>query len=76
MSADGTPGPGETPGVEIARGAPTEEDLAAIAAVLPTAYVEETVTATADEPPARDAWNRSMRLRRPIDRGEWGRFAG
>ena len=75
MSAEDR-GPGALPSVEIVRGTPTEEDLAALAGVLPAAYAEETVDATADEPTAHDAWSRSTRLRAPFDRGTWARFSG
>ncbi|WP_119696922.1 acyl-CoA carboxylase epsilon subunit [Microbacterium halotolerans] len=75
MSTEGTHGRGELPSVEITRGTPSEEDLAALAGVLPTAYLEETEHATADEQTARSAWNRSRRMRRTPG-SQWGRFAG
>lgn len=75
MSAAETPEAGGLPNVRITKGAPTEEDLAALAGILPAAYAEEAASATADEPEARSAWNRSRRLRR-LPSGRWGRFAG
>lgn len=63
------------PRVDIVRGGPTDEDLAAIAAVLPLAYVEEVAQATTDDAPERSVWSRSRRMRRMPGR-HWGRFAG
>jgi len=64
------------PRVEIVRGDADEDDLAALAAVIPAAYAQEADEATTDEPP-HDAWSRSRRLRRRPDRGSrWGRFSG
>lgn len=64
------------PRVEIARGNPTEEDLAALAAVIPAAYVQEAAASTVEDPPV-DAWTRSRRMRRtPVPGARWGRFAG
>ena len=67
---------GDLPSVKVTHGLPTDEDLAALAGVLPTAYREETVEATAEETPRVSDWNRSRRLRRLPGRGPWGRFAG
>lgn len=64
------------PRVEIVRGRPDEDDVAALAAVIPAAYRQEADEATADEP-AGEAWTRSRRLRRrPPAGARWGRFAG
>jgi len=64
------------PRVEFVRGAADEDDLAALAAVLPMAYVQEAAEATTDEP-RHDAWTASRRLRRVPARGaRWGRFSG
>lgn len=66
---------GGLPRVDIVRGTPDDEDLAAIAAVLPLAYVEEAAHATIDDPPERSTWNHARRLRRTPGR-HWGRFSG
>jgi len=67
----------ERPHVEIVRGTPTEEELAALIAVVTEAYVREQQDAVADEPQV-SAWQRTQRaLRRPLRRDiPWGRFSG
>ena len=55
--------------LRIARGNPTEEELAAVIAVVGEAYAQEAEVATAADRPAPDRWTRSMRLRKfPRDR--------
>lgn len=63
--------------LEITRGAATEEELAALIAVLGDAYETEQAEATVEEPRV-SAWTRTQRpLRRPLRRDiPWGRFAG
>lgn len=63
------------PRVEIVRGNPTEEDLAALAGVIPTAYHEEAAEATVDDSVSADTWGTSRRMRRRPGRA-WGRFSG
>ena len=61
--------------VEVHRGAPTEQELAALLAVVTEAYAREAdAVVTADEP-AGSAWARSARgLREPLQRGiPWAR---
>ncbi|MFD5226844.1 acyl-CoA carboxylase subunit epsilon [Microbacterium sp. NPDC058342] len=72
MSADD-----QAPRVEIVRGAPTEEELAALIAVVSDAYLRETAEAVVDEPRV-SVWNRTRRgLRAPLRRDlPWGRFSG
>ena len=61
--------------VEVRRGSPTEEELAALLAVVTEAYVREADGVIADEPVGGSAWARSARgLRAPLQRGlPWGR---
>ncbi|MFS0895609.1 acyl-CoA carboxylase subunit epsilon [Microbacterium sp. 179-I 3D3 NHS] len=63
--------------LEISRGAATEEELAALIAVIGDAYARESADAVAEEPRV-SAWERTQRpLRRPLRRGiPWGRFSG
>jgi hypothetical protein len=64
--------------VDVRRGAPTADELAAMIAVVTEAYAEETAAATADDEAVRSAWSLSQRsLRPPLHRHlGWGRFAG
>ena len=75
MSAEDAARPGDLPSMRIVRGAPSEDEIAAITGVLPLAYLEETESATADEPASRGAWTRSRRLRR-LPGTRWGGFGG
>ncbi|GAT74887.1 acyl-CoA carboxylase subunit epsilon [Microbacterium hydrocarbonoxydans] len=65
------------PTIEIIRGSATEEELAALIAVVSDAYVQESADAVAEEPHV-SAWTRMQRpLRRPLRRDiPWGRFSG
>ncbi|GAA2903622.1 acyl-CoA carboxylase subunit epsilon [Microbacterium esteraromaticum] len=67
----------ETPRMEIVRGNPTEEELAALIAVVAEAYSHESAEAVADVPHV-SAWQRTQRaLRRPLRRDiPWGRYSG
>lgn len=67
----------EAPMLEITRGSASEEELAALIAVISEAYVTEAAQAVADEPRA-SAWTRTQRpLRSPLRRDiPWGRFSG
>ncbi len=64
--------------VEVRRGAPSAEELAAVIAVVSDAYAQEAAGAVADDTPPESAWRRSARaLRTPLRRGfGWGRFTG
>ncbi|WOF24155.1 acyl-CoA carboxylase subunit epsilon [Microbacterium betulae] len=66
----------DIPRVDVVRGTPTAEELAALIAVVSEAYSVETATAVVEDPPATADWARSRRLRRPLARGAWGRFRG
>ncbi|WP_309102470.1 acyl-CoA carboxylase subunit epsilon [Microbacterium sp.] len=70
--------PAEGPlAVEIFRGSATEEELAALIAVISDAYEGEAADAVAEEPHV-SAWIRTQRpMRAPLRRDiPWGRFAG
>ncbi len=67
----------EPPRIEIVRGNPTEEELAALIAVVGEAYTHEAEDAVAEEPQI-SAWQLTQRpMRRPLRRGiPWGRYSG
>ncbi|GAB3600712.1 acyl-CoA carboxylase subunit epsilon [Microbacterium tumbae] len=71
------PGNERPPTIEITRGSATEEELAALIAVVSDAYTREAADAVIDEPHI-SAWQRTRRpLRAPLRRDiPWGRFAG
>jgi len=60
--------------VDVRRGHPTDDELAALIAVVSEAYVTEVETAVADEPARRSGWELSARgLREPLRRDlGWG----
>jgi Acyl-CoA carboxylase epsilon subunit len=62
--------------VDVHRGTPNAEELAALIAVVTAAYTEEAAQATVDEFSDRSAWSISQRsLRQPLRRDVgWGRF--
>lgn len=67
----------QPPTIEITRGSATEEELAALIAVVSHAYAQESADAVADEPVV-SAWTRTQRpMRTPLRRDiPWGRFSG
>jgi hypothetical protein len=68
----------ETPvTLEIRRGNPTPEELAAVVAVVSDAYAAEIASLEADDGPRPSAWMQTRRkLRRPLNREVgWGRFS-
>ncbi len=69
--------PDQSPRMEIVRGDPTEEELAALMAVVTEAYSHESAEAVA-EVPHISAWQRTQRgIRRPLRRDiPWGRYSG
>jgi hypothetical protein len=84
-ASGGAGSPGETDAgdrepmrVDVRRGTPTPEELAAVIAVVTESYDQETASAVAEEPRRPSAWEVSARtLRGPLRRDvEWGRFAG
>lgn len=64
--------------VEVRRGAPTDEELAALVAVVSEAYAREARSAVADDEPATTTWSRARRsLRSPLRRDlPFGGFVG
>jgi hypothetical protein len=62
--------------IDVLRGTPTEEELAALIAVVSEAYTGEAAEAVADDSAPRSGWALSQRaLRQPLDRElGWGRF--
>lgn len=64
-------------GLRIVRGTASEEELAALIAVVTDSYARESEGAVA-EVPRVSAWQRTQRpLRKPLRRDiPWGRFAG
>lgn len=80
MSAEGVPADaaGSAVRVDIRRGDPTPEELAAVVAVVTEAYTTEAAAAIAESEPRASAWQVSARsLRAPLRREiGWGRFGG
>ncbi|MFC8681059.1 acyl-CoA carboxylase subunit epsilon [Microbacterium ureisolvens] len=76
MAEDGTDAGGVK--IDVLRGTPTEEELAALIAVVSEAYTGEAAEAVAPDDARRSGWSLSQRaLRRPLDRElGWGRFGG
>lgn len=64
--------------VDVVRGAPTDDELAALIAVVGESYAREAADAVVDDAAERTAWQVSQRaLRAPLRRETgWGRFAG
>ncbi|GAA1863069.1 hypothetical protein GCM10009796_26850 [Microbacterium koreense] len=64
--------------LDVRRGNPTPEELAALIAVVSEAYASESAAAVAEDAPTRTAWSVSQRaLRSPLRRDvRWGQFAG
>ncbi|MCC2033388.1 acyl-CoA carboxylase subunit epsilon [Microbacterium allomyrinae] len=55
--------------IDVSRGAPTDDELAALIAVVTEAYTGETAEAVAEDRPERTAWAVSQRsLRQPLRR--------
>ncbi|MFC4138851.1 MULTISPECIES: acyl-CoA carboxylase subunit epsilon [unclassified Microbacterium] len=67
----------EVPIVEVVRGNPTDEELAALVAIVSEAYTSEVAAAVADETRV-SAWMSTRRpMRTPLRRDiPWGRFSG
>ena len=81
MSADAAsahPADASAVAVDVLRGDPTPEELAALMAVVSESYATEAATAVVEDTAERTAWSVSQRGLRgtlPRDVG-WGRFAG
>ncbi|WP_314425048.1 acyl-CoA carboxylase subunit epsilon [uncultured Microbacterium sp.] len=65
------------PTIEITRGNASDEELAALIAVVSHAYAQESANAVAEDPVV-SAWTRTQRpMRTPLRRDiPWGRFSG
>ena len=68
----------EAPRVDVRRGEPTADELAAVVADVTEAYTTEASAAIAESEPRASAWQVSARaLRQPLRREiGWGRFGG
>jgi phenylpyruvate tautomerase PptA (4-oxalocrotonate tautomerase family) len=81
-SEEGRPGPDESAHivlrVDVERGNPTPEEIAAVVAVVSDAYVTEAAAAVAVDDARPSAWQVSARaLRAPLRRDVgWGVFGG
>ncbi|HEX5857770.1 MAG TPA: acyl-CoA carboxylase subunit epsilon [Microbacterium sp.] len=64
--------------IDVRRGSPSDEELAALMAVVSEAYEREAAGAVAPDSAGVSAWTRTQRrLRGPLPRGiAWGRFIG
>ena len=74
--ADGDSAARDSITIDLRRGTPTEEELAALIAVVSEAYTGEAAEAVAEDRVRRTGWELSQRaLRQPLDRDlGWGRF--
>ena len=72
------PEPADGVRIDVRRGTPTEEELAALIAVVSEAYVGEAAEAVAEDDTVRTAWSVTQRtVREPLRRDlGWGRFSG
>lgn len=68
----------EAVAIEIRRGNPTEEEIAAVVAVVSDAYSTEVADLEADDDTREQVWMQSRRnMRAPLRRElGWGRFRG
>ncbi|GAA1984728.1 acyl-CoA carboxylase subunit epsilon [Microbacterium pumilum] len=64
--------------IEVRRGAPADDELAALIAVVSESYAREFADAVVDDEQERSAWALSQRsLREPLRRElGWGRWGG
>jgi len=78
VTADSTPAEPTAVAVDVRRGDPTPEELAALMAVVSESYAREAAAAVVEETAERSAWSVSQRgLRSPLPRDVgWGRFIG
>lgn len=72
------PGDAAPLSIEVRRGTPTDDELAALMAVVAEAYAGEAAAAVADDSSGRNGWALSSRaLRQPLRRElGWGSFGG
>ncbi|WP_404431767.1 acyl-CoA carboxylase subunit epsilon [Microbacterium lacus] len=78
MSADSPPVDPTAVAVDVRRGDPTPEELAALMAVVSESYASEAAATVVEDTAERTAWSISQRgLRAPLPRDVgWGRFIG
>ena len=74
-------GPDDSSGrvtIDVHRGAPTDDELAALLAVVTEAYTGEAAEAVAEDDTTRTSWSLTQRgLRSPLRRElGWGGFSG
>ncbi len=71
-------GAGDGITIDVLRGMPGEDELAALIAVVSEAYLGEAADAVAPDDAVRSAWSTTQRgLRQPLRRElGWGRFGG
>jgi len=64
--------------IQVLRGSPTPDELAAVIAVVSAAYASEADTALAADDTPASAWSRSAHAMRrvPVPGSVWGRFEG
>jgi hypothetical protein len=74
--AGGVPAARDSVTIDMLRGTPTEEELAALIAVVTEAYTGEAAEAVAEDRVRRTGWELSQRaLRQPLNRDlGWGRI--
>jgi hypothetical protein len=72
------PDPEQVVSIDVRRGSPTEDELAALMAVVSEAYAEEAAEATAPRSRPRSRWRLSARGTRASLRRDhgWGGFSG
>ncbi|GAA5199655.1 acyl-CoA carboxylase subunit epsilon [Microbacterium jejuense] len=76
IADDGQDAGGPAVTIDVRRGNPTDEELAALIAVVSQAYTGEASEAVADDHPRRTGWELAARsMRQPLRRDlGWGRF--
>lgn len=64
--------------IDIVRGNPTDDEVAALIAVVSAAYQQEAASATVPEAASPSAWMRSVRAPRSVPKPgtRWGGFTG
>ena len=69
---------GDGVAIDIRRGNPTDEEIAAVVAVVADAYARQVASLEADDTPKTTPWLQSRRrMRAPLRRDlGWGRFRG
>jgi hypothetical protein len=78
VTTDSAPADPTAVAVDVRRGDPTAEELAALVAVVSESYASEAAAAVVEDAAERSAWSVSQRgLRTSLSRDVgWGRFCG